>query len=236
MNFPTWGDLIDLHCTVKRTRYKDENPFYESMSVRRYNYSSDSDSDRVRLVFLKSVLKDSRNKTLRRDGRFIWCKNINYEGLNELRLRTFSFTVDNGNKRFLVAENECLCVPSKSFINNNKFFRKKDKTFVPFSSVFAYEKSLAMMAKNSDLGVKEFKSLVEKDNPHKPGTLVIARQGYFYPESFNAEPIKPEEDHPCGIILGKSFISSDYISRELYRVRFGNVTYEKLHPVQMEII
>ena len=42
--------------------------------------------------------------------------------------------------------------------------------------------------------------------------------------------------HPYGIILAPSFNNTDYSGREFYRVRFGGTTYEKVHPVQMEII
>ena len=48
--------------------------------------------------------------------------------------------------------------------------------------------------------------------------------------------ISSSQEHPCGIILGPSRNDNEYVSREFYRVRFGGTTYEKVHPVQMEII
>ena len=46
----------------------------------------------------------------------------------------------------------------------------------------------------------------------------------------------PDQQHPCGIILGKEIIDDKFIGKEFYRVRFGNTTYEKVHPIQMEIL
>ena len=45
-----------------------------------------------------------------------------------------------------------------------------------------------------------------------------------------------QQQHPCGIVLGRSFDRDDYMGREFYRVRFGDTTYERVHPVEMEII
>ena len=201
MNFPTYEQLINQHCSVERffnpiTMITESNPNYEPIAKRRYNYSPSSDVTFVRLVFLKGVLQDPTNKTLVRKGRFIWCKNLKYEGRSLDGLRQISFTVDKGSKKFLITENNIMCLPAKIFVNNNKYFRSKDKTFVAFSSVFSYKNTISMMLKNT-------------------------------------EPVG--EEHPCGIILGPALLN-DYIGREFYRVRFGSTTYEKIHPIQMEII
>lgn len=96
-----------------------------------------------------------------------------------------------------------------------------------------------MMAKNRGLDLNEFSDLLQKENPYRPGTLVKPRLGYFQPE-IDIERINKEglllQQHPCGIILGRSYGQNDYVQKEFYRVRFGKTTYEKIHPVQMEIV
>jgi hypothetical protein len=237
MKFPTWGQLKELHCANRKIN-TEENVHYEDLATRRYNYSPQEDKNSCRLVFLKPVLEDPANKTLRRNGRFVWCKDLKYEGRNDSGLRQISFSVDAGKKRFTVAENNVLCIPSKSYVNNNRFFKQRLKTFIPFSTVFGYKNTMNMMIKNSDLEEHQFREIIEKESPFKPGTLVAPRLGYFYPNpdarSLQHLPHR-DEQHPCGIILGNSFIDN-YLGRELYRVRFGETTYEKIHPVQMEII
>ena len=230
MNLPTWGDLTAFYCSNK----SEHNPYFEDFSVRRYNYASSLDRNVCRLVFLKDVLKDKSNKTLCRSGRFIWCKKLRYEGKDEKGLRQVSFTVDKGKKRFLVSENNVLCVPSKVYVGNNKYFRSKLKTFHPFSSVFSYNNTLAMMSRADTQEIGQFREAIEKDNPYKPGTLVAPRIGYFFPEVSSGQA--PDQQHPCGIILGKEIIEDQFIGKEFYRVRFGNTTYEKVHPIQMEIL
>jgi|TARA_R110000744_G_scaffold212885_1_gene331809 hypothetical protein len=240
VNFPTYEQLINQHCSVERfynpiTMITESNPNYEPIAKRRYNYSPSSDVTFVRLVFLKGVLQDPTNKTLVRKGRFIWCKNLKYEGRSLDGLRQISFTVDKGSKKFLITENNIMCLPAKIFVNNNKYFRSKDKTFVAFSSVFSYKNTISMMLKNSELEEEEFLDLIAEDNPFKPGALVAPRLGYFFPERSTRNPEPVGEEHPCGIILGPALLN-DYIGREFYRVRFGSTTYEKIHPIQMEII
>ena len=237
---PTWGDLINCHCTLKwlAPTASDadtvRNPFYEDMATRRYNYAA-SDASGCRLVFLKKVLDTPGNKTLVRHGRFIWCRNLKYEGRGKDGSRHLSFTVDRGQKRFTVSEHNVLCIPASTFINNNRFFRQKGSTFKGFSSVFAYAKTLNMMRKNSDLDKEDFLRKIHADNPHKPGALVGPRLGYFYP-SGQPSPTALATEHPCGIIIGPSFDNSDYAGREFYRVKFGDTTYERVHPIQLEII
>lgn len=241
MSFYTVGELLDSYCTIKSIyssgRYfSNENPYYEDFSTRRYNYSPSEDRHKIRLIFLRSVLLDPNNKTLRRGGRFIWCKNILYNGRDDKGMRTISFTVDNGNKRFVVAEDECLCIPSKSYVNNNQLFRTKDKTFFPFSSVFSYDKAIKMMSKGKGIDPEKMKKIIKEQKPFRPGTLVGPKKGYFYPMASLNSPYIRDEKHPCGIILGESFLENKHINREFYRVRFGDITYEKVHPIQMEII
>ena len=231
---PTWGELVAQFCSVHAN-----NPHYEDFATRRYNFAASDDKYSCRLIFLKDVLQDKSNKTLCRHGRFVWCRNLRYEGRTESGLRSVSFTVDKGNKRFNIAENNILCLPSSICVSNNRYFKSKQKTFLPFSSVFSYAKSFNLMVKNSDKNRDSFLDEITKDNPYKPGTLVVPRLGYFQPQ------INPEKlisslslsQHPCGIILGRSAAGSDaYVTREFYRVRFGDTTYERVHPVQMEII
>ena len=207
--FPTWDDLFDYHCTLQRVSVggkKMNNPHYEPMSRRRYNFSPGLDSESFRLVFLKGAANEN-NRTLFRKGRFIWCKNIQYEGIDHNGCRSISFTVDKGNKRFLVTEPNVLCIPCKSYINNNRYFRPREKTFIGFSSVFCFDNIISMMAAHN-----------------------------FYPVIDPGKKIPDKKsEHPCGIILGRSFATS-YDGREFYRVRFGDTTYERVHPIEMEIV
>jgi len=243
VNLPTYEQLISQHCSIERVHRLDQdpysrgedNPHYEPFAKRRYNYSPSSDVIAVRLIFLKDVLKDSNNKTLVRNGRFIWCKNLNYEGRSADGFRQISFTIDNGNKRFTVSENNVLCVPAKTFVNNNKLFRAKNKTFLAFSTVFSYNHTFNMMLKNSSLGSKEFSDLISVHSPFKPGALVAPRLGYFFPDRNVRAPERLDSEHPVGIILGPSMLP-DHLGREFYRVRFGSTTYERVYPAEMEII
>lgn len=229
MKLPTWKALVESYCSISRG-----NPYQEEFATRRYNYSPTTDRHRCRLVFLKDVLEDPGNKTLRRQGRFIWCKNLAYEGRGPSGLREVSFTVDNGDKRFQVAENNILCIPSKTYVNNNKYFRSSLKTFLPFSSVLAYRHTLRMMHQNSTSSRQDLEERIRVDSPYRSGTLVAPRLGYFHPEV--TSPHSGESTHPCGIILGPSFLGENLPGKEFYRVRFADTTYEKVHPVQLEII
>ena len=233
MTFPTWEDYINSYCANK-----PPNPYYEEFACRRYNPSAIQEPGSCRLIFLKDVLDNPTNKTLRRKGRFIWCKNLEYEGRSPNGFRQISFTVDAGNKRFRVSENNILCVPAKTYVHNNKYFRSKLKTFLPFSSVFSYTKTIKMMAKAAGHSVETFQDIVASDSPYRPGALVRPRLGYFHPEINPGElgkTIDKNVTHPIGIILGRAF-ADDYMGREFYRVRFGGTTYEKMHPVQLEIV
>ena len=240
--FPTWGELVQGFCSSKNVPLGQPtqlNPFYEDFANRRYNYAASHDKFSCRLIFLKSVLQNNENKTLCRKGRFIWCSDLNYEGKDDKGFRQISFVVDKGKKRFFVSEGNILCLPSHICVNNSRYLKSKYKTFFPFSSVFSYKNSIKMMAKNYGCDVNDFRSIIDNDNPYKPGTLVSPKLGYFHPE---IDPNKldremfSKREHPCGIILGPAPCSTDYLSKEFYRVRFGDITYEKIHPVQMEII
>ena len=240
MKHPTWADLRDHHCSqrsVVHDGFKSDNPFFEEMAVRRYNYSPLEDTEEFRLVFLRGVLENPDNKTLRRKGRFIWCKNIKYAGRNQDGWRQIEFTVDKGTKVFTVAENNVLSLPSNAYVNNNRYFRTSKKTFLSFSSVFAYDRILNSMTREMKTDTEKLRRLIDAENPFRPGSLVAPRMGYFYPEA--PSPLNKQQwsqDHPLGIILGPSIDKSDYMGRELYRVRFGDTTYEKVSPVQLEII
>ena len=94
------------------------------------------------------------------------------------------------------------------------------------------------MARNAGISVEKMQSIIDADNPYKPGTLIAPRLGYFYPDQAAYQTTKQlnlDEDHPCGLILGPALVDN-YLGRELYRVRFGDYTHEKVHPAQMEII
>ena len=182
MTLPTWGDLLEYHCTnrtVKHTHGTITNPCHETLARRRYNYSPIDDSHRIRIVFLRGVLDNPTNKTLRRDGRFIWCKDLAYEGRSDDGWRQVSFSVDDGQKRFIVGENNLLCIPSKTYINNKRFFRPKTSTFVGFSSLFCYGPAVSMMATAANMELEDFISRLSLDNPLRPGTLVSPRLGYL---------------------------------------------------------
>jgi len=246
VKLPTWGDLLDLYCASKYVSSggnREVNPYYEDAASRRYNCSTYSGRSACRLVFLKGVLEDPTNKTLVRKGRFIWCRNLRYEGKNINGLRQVSFTVDKGAKRFVVAENNILCIPESVYINNNRFFRSPEKTFTSFSSVFSYSNALRMMSGGTELARVNLEDKIKEDSPYKPGTLVAPRLGYFHPSPQSpyqtfGPPIDAaiETEHPCGIILGPSSVNGEYSGREFYRVRFGHTTYERVHPIQLEII
>jgi len=247
VNLPTWNDLTQGHCHrewIKVAGIPQPNPLFEELASRRYNFSAVPDSDACRMVFLKPVLEYPANKTLVRGGRFIWCRNFRYDGIGKDGFRHVSFTIDKGSKRFFVSERNVLCIPSKNFINNNRYFALRERTFRPFSSVFGYSNALAIMAKSAGCTVADLAKRVREDNPFRPGTLISPRVGYFYPQKKeyvpgrvnNTETPPDDSEHPCGIILGKSFTNSDHYGREFYRVKFSHITYETLHPVQMEII
>jgi hypothetical protein len=283
----SWYKLADHFCARRASLGHKKNDYFEQFSIRRYNYAQTGDTKSVRLIFLGATADNPVNKTLVRNGRFIWCKNLAYEGTNEEGFRQISFTIGKGKKRFIVPENLILCLPSSIYVNNNGFMRHYDKIFSSFSSVFRYEKALRLMLRTSDYSdLEEFVNQVETDSPYKTGTLVKPRLGYFMPnrekltkkmhdlileycrQNFCLDkfqdllrvlthyqgsivPTDDKElvdsffewcetyslsDHPYGIILGKYRETSNYAGRELYRVSFGGTIYEKVHPVQLEVV
>ncbi len=284
----TWYDLADHFC-ARRQSWAGNNPYFEKFAARRYNYANQPDTRSVRLVFLKNVGEDPRNKTLIRDGRFIWCRDLTYEGLSSDHRRQISFTIGKGKKRFLVSESDVLCLPSSVFVNNNSYMRNHDKVFSAFSSVFTYDKAIQLMYRNNpdcSKTLEEFENTIQCESPYQPGALVAARCGYFMPDKeklsahmreivesfcqqnnsnnliaellrgltghyyldprdslrdtiskfFEWSQESTETTHPYGIILGKARENSSYAGKELYRVNFGGTIYERVHPVQMEII
>ena len=183
----TWYELADLFCARERSLLHSEenNPFFERLAARRYNYATKIVNGGVRLVFLKSAAPTKTNKTLCRNGRFIWCKNLKYEGKEEDGYRTFSFTLSQGNKRFHVSERDVLALPHNLYINNNSFFRKYDKIFSSFASVFKYRDSVKIMRRNDHSFVgdtEDYLRYLDDQSPYKPGTLVRARKGLFFPK------------------------------------------------------
>ena len=241
MQLPTWKELLVYHSSnelLNSTR--EPNPLYEPFADRRYNYGRNYDISTFRLVFSKRVTANPRNKTLFRKGRFIWCKSLKYEGLDEHGMRQVSFTIDKGKKRFCVSEVDVLCLPAKSFINNSKFMRDKYSTYMAFSTVFAYEPTLHVMAKEHG-SLEEFKVRLRQDSPWKPGTLIAPRKGYFHPgqpafQQHVADGSSADAEFPYGIILARGRKTSNYYEREFYRVRFGQTTYDRVTPIQMEIV
>lgn len=234
MRFPTWEQLANSFCSIEK-----DNPYFERFARRRFNFAATDDKYSCRLVFLKDVLSEKTNKTLYRNGRFIWCRNLRYEGRGSHGFRIASFTIDKGRKRFHVAENNVLCLPSRICIGYNRFFHSEGKTFLPFSTIFGYKNCINMMVKSDHLSRNELMEALATDTPFRPGTLVSPRQGYFYPDTTSANKTNKSyfhQEHPCGIIIGPSLAENSYISNEFYRVRFGDTTYKRVHPVQMEIV
>ena len=185
MNQHTWYDLADHFCARENSLLDGgKNKYFERLAARRYNYATRDVVGAVRLVFLKDVAKDKTNKTLVRNGRFIWCKNLKYEGRNDAGYRMVSFTINKGNKRFCVSEQHVLAIPNNIYIHNNSFFRKYDKIFVSFSSVFDYREAARIMKRQDDgdwEDVDDFLDYLRCETPFRPGTLVKARRGMFFP-------------------------------------------------------
>ena len=188
----SWYSLADHFCARRSSRGHVENTYFERCVIRRYNYAHTADTKSIRLIFLREAGNDPNNKTLIRNGRFIWCKNLSYEGLNSAGLREVSFTIGKGKKRFTIAENLVLCLPSNTYVNNNSFLRDYDKIFPSFSSVFYYEKAQRLMAKSSPLtSLEVLARRIEEDCPYRPGVLVKPRMGYFMP---NREKLSDQMD------------------------------------------
>ena len=232
MRFPTWNALVEQYCSNEAP----DNPYHEEFARRRYNYATSQDPKSCRLVFLKAVATDPFNRTLRRNGRFVWCHHLKYESVDAEGYRAISFTVDDGAKRFTVSEKNILCIPDQVCVPSRRFFWSESKTFLPFSTVFSYRNALTMMAKSGNCDTISLKERLKHDNPYKPGTLVTPRVGYFYPRVSSRKHRSPDIEHPCGIILRPSLLDNDYVSKEFYTVRFGDTTYDKIHPVQLEIV
>ena len=110
----------------------------------------------------------------------------------------------------------------------------KEKTFVAFSSVFAYPEAMALMTAGSSLSGPDLHRQIADSNPYKPGVLVRPRLGYFYPSQ---PPAGASTDvHPYGLVLGPSRSNDEVAGRYFYRVRFGSTTYERVNPIEMEIV
>tara|TARA_R110000851_G_scaffold26843_2_gene75664 strand:+ start:1013 stop:1894 length:882 start_codon:yes stop_codon:yes gene_type:complete len=186
MTTKTWYDLADHFCTREKSLLDGgDNQYFERLAARRYNYAKKSTPGAVRLVFLQSAGADSTNKTLLRNGRFVWCKNLRYEGINKDSLRKLSFTIGKGKKRFVVTEEDVLVIPGNIFINNNSFFRNYSKVFSSFPSVFNCRECLKIMRRSDEYNwgsLDEFAEYIASYTPFRPGTLVQPRLGLFIPK------------------------------------------------------
>ena len=80
------------------------------------------------------------------------------------------------------------------------------------------------------IGEAQYIGLIKKDN------LSLALESNFGDINFENKSIFYDKAHPCGIVLGRSLPVDSFAGKEFYRVRFGDTTYERIHPVQMEII
>ena len=119
-----WYTLADQFCARhKSVLCGGPNPLFEPAAARRYNYATVVKPGVFRCVFLNDTALNPNNKTLVRAGRFIWCKNMQYEGLQSNGLRAVSFTVGKGKKRFTITEDNILCIPGSVFVSNNSFFK-----------------------------------------------------------------------------------------------------------------
>ena len=185
MKQSTWHDLADHFCARQSSLIDGgKNKYFERFAARRYNYAHSAPIGAVRLVFLSDAAKSKNNKTLFRDGRFIWCKKLKYEGRDEAGYRMISFTIRNGNKRFHVSEQHVLAIPHNIYINNNSFFRKYNKIFSSFASVFDYREAVKIMKRNDDgrwQDLDDFMDYLRCESPFRPGSLVGAKKGMFFP-------------------------------------------------------
>ena len=180
----TWYSIADSFCARQVSLLAGgPNPYYEHFADRRYNYATSSVPTGVRLVFRDGVKENPTNKTLARKGRFLWCKNMRYEGIGDDKYRHISFTIASGQKRFNVTERDFLSIASNVYVNNNSYFKKYNKVFTSFSTVFAYRDALKMMKRNDGYrgDVDEFADKLSADSPFQPGVLVYPRKGYLFP-------------------------------------------------------
>jgi hypothetical protein len=186
MKHHTWYDLADHFCARERSLLDGGiNSHFEHLAARRYNYASGQKQGSVRAVFLKSAGADPANKTLLRSGRFIWCKQLKYEGKDSQGYRQVSFQIANGKKRFYVSERCMIVIPNNIYINNNSFFRKYNRVFSSFSSVFDYRDAIKIMRRNDTRfweSPDEYGEFLAAESPFVAGTLVRPRKGLFFPK------------------------------------------------------
>ncbi len=181
----TWYDLADHFCARDKSLLDGgKNKYFERFAARRYNYANNPPLGAVRLVFLKQAADDKNNKTLVRNGRFVWCKDLKYEGKSPSGYRKLSFRISNGNKRFEVSEQHVVAIPHNIYINNNSFFRKYNKIFSSFASVFDYRDAVKIMKRNDDgqwRDLDDYMDYLRCETPFRPGSLVRPRKGMFFP-------------------------------------------------------
>lgn len=204
-----WYDLADHFCAREKSLLDGgDNQYFERLAARRYNYAKKATPGAVRLVFLQSAGEDSTNKTLLRNGRFVWCKNLRYEGINKESLRKLSFTIGKGKKRFVVTEKDVLVIPGNIFINNNSFFRNYNKVFSSFSSVFKCRECLKIMKRSDEYhwsSLDEFAEYIASYTPYRPGTLVQPRMGFFIPK---IDKLKEKISELSGLYCDASALNS----------------------------
>ena len=183
---PSWLDLVSMFSSSRLTLLGEENKLYDKAATRNYYPSTSVDKYSLRLVFLSTVSEDYRNRTLDRRGRFLWARNLRYEGVDADGLRQISFTLDKGSKRFTVSESEVLCLPSRASVRSSSTkhnFNPPPLAYTSFSSVFEYDNALKQLHRKS--GVADYETYVSTltaASPFKPGTLVSPRLGYFLPK------------------------------------------------------
>ena len=251
MSHHTWYDLADHFCAREKSLIDGgKNKYFERLAARRYNYANKNAAGTVRLVFLNSVAKNKINKTLSRAGRFVWCKNLKYEGKGDDGYRKISFTIGSGGKRFFVCESNVLAIPHNTYINNNSYFRNYNKVFGSFASVFDYRDAIKVMKRNSSQrwdDLESYESFLQQESPFKTGTLVCARKGLFFPRlSKFQEKIEELVDRYCvenyctqhnhklkAYLSGRDYITRDKKLQGLFDsfIKWCAHTPEAMHPV-----
>ncbi len=197
----TWLNLYDFYATnhlIPIDFWYDSdqpggpynNPFYEPITNRRFNQvsSGKKDPNRVRLVFLRTLLHDEPGykRLCHKDGRPVWAYNIKYEGVRPSQGRMLSFNLHGESKRFMVSEKHTLFLEDDQYINpNHHFFMLSHRlAFSCFGNPFGANRCLSLMYQTSETGETEsdFIRRVQDDAQIKVGSLVEVRMGLFAPD------------------------------------------------------
>ena len=78
-----------------------------------------------------------------------------------------------------------VAIPNNIYIHNNSYFKKYNKIFTSFSSVFDYREALKIMRQNDDApwsNVDSYAEYLGSQSPYQVGSLVCARKGLFFPK------------------------------------------------------